>query len=90
MRAAIVTDIHGNLAVLQTVQADLQACAPDVVLHGGDLADGGGESGGSCGSDPGVGVARCDGSVGLPYDGDPRAWNLLVEDGRAEVRRVLE
>lgn len=41
MRAAIVTDIHGNLAALEAVLADVRACAPDVVLHGGDLADSG-------------------------------------------------
>jgi putative phosphoesterase len=28
------------------------------------------------------------GSVGLPYDGDPRAAYLLIEDGQPEVRRV--
>lgn len=41
MRAAIVTDIHGNLAALDAVLADVRACAPDIVLHGGDLADAG-------------------------------------------------
>jgi len=28
------------------------------------------------------------GSVGMPFDGDPRASYLLVEDGKAETRRV--
>ena len=28
------------------------------------------------------------GSVGMPYDGDPRASYLLLTDGRAEIRRV--
>jgi diadenosine tetraphosphatase ApaH/serine/threonine PP2A family protein phosphatase len=28
------------------------------------------------------------GSVGLPYDGDPRAAYVLIEDSRAIVRRV--
>jgi diadenosine tetraphosphatase ApaH/serine/threonine PP2A family protein phosphatase len=28
------------------------------------------------------------GSVGLPFDGDPRASYLLIEDRRAEVIRV--
>ncbi len=28
------------------------------------------------------------GSAGLPFDGDPRASYLVVEDGRCEVRRV--
>lgn len=32
-------------------------------------------------------VANC-GSVGLPWDGDPRAAYLLVDDGRPSVRRV--
>ncbi len=28
------------------------------------------------------------GSVGMPYDGDPRASYLLVDEGRITVRRV--
>ena len=28
------------------------------------------------------------GSVGLPYDGDPRASYLVLEDGKPEIRRV--
>jgi diadenosine tetraphosphatase ApaH/serine/threonine PP2A family protein phosphatase len=28
------------------------------------------------------------GSVGMPYDGDPRASYLLLDDGEAEIRRV--
>ena len=28
------------------------------------------------------------GSVGMPYDGDPRASYLLLTDGRPEIRRV--
>jgi diadenosine tetraphosphatase ApaH/serine/threonine PP2A family protein phosphatase len=28
------------------------------------------------------------GSVGLPYDGDPRAAYLLVDDGLPTIRRV--
>jgi putative phosphoesterase len=38
MRVAIVSDIHGNLAALEAVMADLDAQAPDVIVHGGDLA----------------------------------------------------
>jgi predicted phosphodiesterase len=38
MRLAIVTDIHGNLVALEAVLADLRRQAPDLVLHGGDLA----------------------------------------------------
>lgn len=41
MRVAIVSDIHGNLTALEAVLRDLQETAPDVVLHGGDLAHGG-------------------------------------------------
>lgn len=41
MRVAIVTDIHGNLTAFEAVLADLRAAAPDLVLHGGDLADSG-------------------------------------------------
>lgn len=41
MRIAIVSDIHGNLTALEAVLADLRLTAPDLILHGGDLADGG-------------------------------------------------
>ncbi|SEF64221.1 phosphoesterase, MJ0936 family [Bryocella elongata] len=41
MRIAILSDIHGNLTALKAVQADLRDAAPDLILHGGDLADGG-------------------------------------------------
>ncbi len=38
MRLAIVSDVHGNLAALDAVISDLDAQAPDLVVHGGDLA----------------------------------------------------
>lgn len=38
MRVAIVSDIHGNRTAFAAVLADLRHTAPDVVLHGGDLA----------------------------------------------------
>jgi predicted phosphodiesterase len=38
MRIAIVSDIHGNRTAFEAVLADLQQTAPDLVLHGGDLA----------------------------------------------------
>jgi predicted phosphodiesterase len=38
MRIAIVSDVHGNLVALEAVIADLRRQAPDLVLHGGDLA----------------------------------------------------
>ena len=41
MRLAIVSDIHGNLSALEAVLTDLDACSPDLILHGGDLAAGG-------------------------------------------------
>jgi predicted phosphodiesterase len=41
MKVAIVSDIHGNRHAFQAVLADLRQVAPDLVLHGGDLASGG-------------------------------------------------
>lgn len=41
MRVAIVSDIHGNLTALEAVLADLRQTSPDLILHGGDLADAG-------------------------------------------------
>jgi predicted phosphodiesterase len=41
MRSAIVSDIHGNLRAFEAVLADLRQVAPDIVVHGGDLAYGG-------------------------------------------------
>jgi predicted phosphodiesterase len=41
MRIAIVTDIHGNRTALEAVLGDLGQTSPDLILHGGDLADGG-------------------------------------------------
>ena len=41
MRIAIVSDIHGNYTAFEAVLADLRAAVPDLVLHGGDLADSG-------------------------------------------------
>jgi predicted phosphodiesterase len=41
MRIAIVSDIHGNRTAFEAVLADLRQTAPDLILHGGDLADGG-------------------------------------------------
>lgn len=41
MRIAILSDIHGNLTAFEAVLADLRQAAPDLVIHGGDLADGG-------------------------------------------------
>jgi predicted phosphodiesterase len=41
MRIAIVSDIHGNRTAFEAVQGDLRQTSPDLILHGGDLADGG-------------------------------------------------
>jgi putative phosphoesterase len=41
MRIAVVSDIHGNRTAFQAVLEDLKQTSPDVVFHGGDLADAG-------------------------------------------------
>ena len=41
MRMAIVSDIHGNRTAFEAVLADLKQTSPDVILHGGALADSG-------------------------------------------------
>jgi putative phosphoesterase len=41
MRIAILSDIHGNRTAFEAVLKDLRDTAPDLTLHGGDLADGG-------------------------------------------------
>jgi|SRR5579859_4090844 len=41
MRVAVLSDIHGNLTAFEAVLADIRQCSPDLVLHGGDLADSG-------------------------------------------------
>jgi predicted phosphodiesterase len=41
MRVAVLSDIHGNLTAFEAVLADIRQVSPDLVLHGGDLADGG-------------------------------------------------
>lgn len=41
MRIAILSDIHGNRTAFEAVLADLGQTSPDLILHGGDLADAG-------------------------------------------------
>jgi 3',5'-cyclic AMP phosphodiesterase CpdA len=41
MRIAIVSDIHGNRSAFAAVLADLKQTSPDLILHGGELADSG-------------------------------------------------
>ena len=38
MRLAVVSDVHGNLAALEAVVADLRGMSPDLVLQAGDVA----------------------------------------------------
>jgi predicted phosphodiesterase len=45
MRIAIVSDIHGNRTAFEAVLADLRQTSPDLILHGGDLAQGGSSPG---------------------------------------------
>jgi len=37
VRIAVVADIHGNLAALEAILADMKVTSPDAVFHGGDL-----------------------------------------------------
>jgi len=39
MRMACLFDIHGNITALEAVIEDLRQVSPDIILHGGDLAD---------------------------------------------------
>src|SRR5438045_6265462 len=41
MRTAILSDFHGNRTAFEAVVTDLQQTSPDLILHGGDLADSG-------------------------------------------------
>jgi predicted phosphodiesterase len=41
MRVAIVSDIHGNRTAFEAVLADMKQTSPDLILHGGDLANSG-------------------------------------------------
>jgi len=41
MRIAVVSDIHGNRTAFEAVLADLRQTSPDLIFHGGDLAEGG-------------------------------------------------
>src|SRR5271170_35640 len=41
MRIAVISDIHGNRTGFEAVLADLRQTSPDLIFHGGDLADSG-------------------------------------------------
>jgi len=39
VRIAVLSDTHGNLTAFEAVHSDLRDVSPDLVFHGGDLAD---------------------------------------------------
>ena len=39
LRIAVESDIHGNRTAFETVLKNLREISPDLLLHGGDLAD---------------------------------------------------
>jgi putative phosphoesterase len=41
MRIAILSDIHGNRTAFEAVLSDVRDASPDIIFHGGDLADAG-------------------------------------------------
>jgi len=41
VRIAVISDVHGNRTAFEAVLRDLKRASPDLVLHGGDLADSG-------------------------------------------------
>src|SRR5208337_1823323 len=41
LRIAIVSDIHGNRTAFEAVLKDLRQTSPDLIFHGGDLAQAG-------------------------------------------------
>lgn len=45
MRIAVLSDVHGNRTAFEAVLGDLKQTSPDVILHGGDLADAGASAG---------------------------------------------
>src|SRR5438094_381390 len=84
VRIAIVSDIHGNRTAFEAVLADLRQTSPDLIFHGGDLAEGGA---GPVETVDQIRDAGC-GSVGLSYDGDRRAAYLVLDESKPVIRRV--
>ena len=41
LRIAVISDIHGNRTAFEAILRDLKQTSPDLVMHGGDLADSG-------------------------------------------------
>lgn len=95
MRIAVVSDIHGNITALEAALADLRTTSPDLVLHGGDLADSGS---GPCEvvdciralGWPGV-VGNTDQAVFAPetIDGVPPPFRSIVADIAGAARDAL-
>lgn len=86
MRIAIVSDIHGNRTAFRAVLDDLRQASPDLVLHGGDLAQGG--------SHPAeiIDQVRALGWPGVQGNTDEVMWapQLLPEmPSLADLRRVI-
>jgi predicted phosphodiesterase len=80
MRIAIVSDVHGNLLALEAVIEDVATQAPDLVLHGGDLA--------AIGPRPAEVVERIRelGWAGVMGNTDEMLWSPGLRD--AQLRRA--
>jgi 3',5'-cyclic AMP phosphodiesterase CpdA len=81
VRVAVLSDVHGNLTALEAVLADVRDRAPDLALHGGDLAD--------AGAHPVEVIDRLRdlGWPGVRGNTDEMLFEL-IDDGRPQVRRV--
>src|SRR5438445_777072 len=98
MRLAVLSDIHGNLTAFKAVLADLKSVvAPDLVVHGGDLAANGavksktityGHIHRTFIRKIGKRTIVNSGSVGLSYDGDQRASYVVIDPNSVTIRRV--
>lgn len=88
MRVAVVSDIHGSLTALEAIVADLERRAPDVVVHGGDLA--------LMGPQPAEVVDRLRelGWPGVVGNTDELLWRPEIHDEQLrkapKLRRVIE
>jgi putative phosphoesterase len=88
MKVAIVSDIHGNRRAFHAVLADLRKVAPDLVVHGGDLAAGGAYSAEI------IDEVRALGWPGVRGNADEMLWapERLVEYATSQPRlaRILQ
>lgn len=62
MRIAVIADVHGNLAALEAVMADIAAAAPDVTVNLGDLISGPFDPAGSADAQMAAGYATIAGN----------------------------